>query len=228
MKISNLLAVAGLVAAATSAQAVAIPGLVNTGIGAAGTIDTNYKFGVVTGTATGTPCAGGACGVVTTDASFPLTVWLANSASAASSWLTPTITQGQSYDPSANGIYTWTLTFDLTGFIPSTASLAGRFLADNSATVQLNGGSILATANSFSTWTTFSAAAGFVSGLNTLTFTALNTAQSPSIGANPTGIRVEFTSSNVSAVPEPSAMLLSLAGLAMVGGLAKRRLANRA
>jgi len=226
MKISNLLAVAGLIAAATSAQAVAIPGLVNTGTGASGTVDTNYKFAVTTGTAVGTPCAGGACGVATVDYSFPMDVWLSNNSSPASKWLTPTIAQDTSYDLTSAGLYTWTLTFNLTGFIPSTAALSGRFMADNSATVSLNGGSVLATANSFTSWTTFSAAAGFVTGLNTLTFTATNTAQA--IGPNPTGIRVEFINSDVSAVPEPSAMVLTLAGLALVGGVAKRRMAKNA
>ncbi len=226
MKISHLLAAAGLVAAAGAAQAVAIPGLINTGVGAAGTIDTNYKFTVSAGTAVGTACAGGACGVVTTDTLFPLGIWLTNASSPVSAWLAPTVNQGQGYDMGVvNGVYNWTLTFNLTGYIPSTATLTGRFLADNSATVSLNGGSVLATATSFSNWTTFTASSGFVAGLNTLTFSATNLAQTT--GPNPTGIRVEFTSSNVSAVPEPSAALLALAGLVMVGGLAKRRMADR-
>jgi hypothetical protein len=223
MKFSTLIAAAGLVAAAGAAQAVTIPGLINTGVGAAGTIDTNYKFGVTAGTAVGTPCAGGACGVVTSNASFPLGIWLPNTAT--SSWLAPTINQGASYDPTSNGIYTWTLSFNLTGFIPSTASLSGQFLADNSATVSLNGGPVLATTTSFTNWATFTASSGFVAGLNTLTFTGTNIALSTS--PNPTGIRVEFTASNVSAVPEPSAAVLALAGLVMVGGLAKRRMADR-
>ena len=221
MKISNLLAVAGLVAAATSVQAADIPGLSNTGAGLLpGAMDMKYTF-----TSTGTPALAGGPGFVTVNGSFPLDVWLPNSAT--SSWLTPTADQGASFDPSANGVYTWTYSFDLTGFVEGTASLAGRFLADNAGTVSLNGTQLASTGlNAFTDWTAFSAASSFVAGINTLTFAITNAGQN--VGVNPTGLRVEFTNSSVSAVPEPSAMLLSLAGLAMVGGLAKRRLANRA
>jgi hypothetical protein len=222
MKISNLLAVAGLVAAATSAHAVAIPGLSNTGAGlTAGQADLKYTY-----TSTGTPALAGGPGFVTDNSLFPMNVWLPNNAT--SSWLTPTAVQGASYDPTVNGTYTWTYTFNLTGFIPSTATLTGRFLADNQGTVSLNGNLLATTpANAFTTWTTFSpASSSFVAGINTLTFAITNAAQN--VGANPTGIRVEFTASNVTAVPEPSALVLSLAGLAMVGGLAKRRLSKAA
>lgn len=228
MKISSLIAVAGLVAAATSASAqVAIPGLQNTGTAGQGVIDTNYRFSVVSGTATGTACGAFLCGVATTNGSYPMDVWLPNNATSA--WLTPSANQGQSYDISAPGTYQFTETFDLTGYVPGTASLMGRFLADNSATVSLNGGPVLATTglNSFNTWTTFSAASGFVAGLNTLTFTVTNSS-SPLFFPNPTGLRVEFTASSVSPIPEPSALVLSLAGLALVGGVAKRRLAQKA
>lgn len=223
MKMSTLLVAAGLVAAATAASAqVAIPGLNNTGtiVG----VDTNYRFTAGTSTATGTACGAFLCGVTTSGAAFPLNVWSANDAT--SSWITPSANAAQSYDQGAtNGTYTLTETFDLTGYTPSTASLSGRFMADNQATISLNGNLLPFTATSFTTWTNFSANTGFVAGLNSVTFSMTNLATPLQ---NPTGLRVEFTQSQVTAVPEPSALLLSLAGLAMLGGLAKRRLANRA
>ena len=237
MKITNLLAFAGFMAVAATASAqVAIPGLINTGstssagyvAGNQGNQGVNYKV-TTTGTAMLTACPGGAgpgnCAFVTGDGSFPLNVWLSNASSPASKWITPTATQGASFDSVVNGIYTYTLSFNLAGFFPNTASFAGRFLTDNTGTVSLNGGAPLATSNSFTTWTPFSANSGFVAGMNTVTFAVTNLAITT---ANPTGLRVEFTSSQVTAVPEPSALLLSLAGLAMVGGLAKRRLSARA
>jgi hypothetical protein len=225
MKFSTLLAVAGLVAATTSVHAVTIPGLNNTGTSTSFSVDPNYRFSVTSGTATGTACGAFLCGVTTADGAFPLTVWASNITSAASKWITPSANAAQNYDPVSNGIYVFTETFDLTGYLPGTASFSGRFMADNSATIQLNGGPVLATSNSFTSWTTFSAASGFIAGINTVTFTLTNQATP---AGNPTGLRVEFTASDVTAVPEPSALLLSLAGLAMVGGLAKRRLASRA
>ena len=240
MKITKLLAFAGLVAAASSASAQTGPivGQYNTGstvnvgapvIGSTGQQGVNYK---VTGPATTplTACpagfGGGNCAFIAGDGAYPLqSNWLPNSASTVSKWITPTANQGATFDTVVNGLYTYTLSFNLTGFFPNTASLAGRFLTDNTGTVALNGNLLPAVSNSFTAWTPFSVSTGFVSGINTLTFGVTNLATPLQ---NPTGLRVEFTSSQVTAVPEPSALLLSLAGLAMVGGLAKRRLSARA
>ncbi len=186
-------------------------------------IDLNYAFGVIAGTATGTACASttGFCGHVAIESGFPVTThWIAPGGSSA--WLTPSSEQAKSYDASSNGYYTWTLSFDLAGFDPTTASFSGQFAADNGSTVTLNGSSsVLATANSFSNWTGFSATSGFVAGLNTLMFTVTNTAQ-PS--GNPTGLRVEFLTSSVSPIPEPASYALMLCGLLAVAGAARRRI----
>ena len=220
------IAVAGLLGvSATLAQAVAIPGLVNTGAGLSnGFLDTNYAFVAVLGDATGTACASvtGKCGAVASnDLIFPLlSNWIPDSNSTLSHWLTPSTDQGQSYDQNTPGQYTWTLKFNLTGFDPTTASLSGRFATDNNSVASLNTNGLLNPSTAFSTWSTFSAGAGsFVNGINTLTFTVNNLAG----GQNPTGLRVEFTSSSVTAVPEPETYAMFLAGLGVVGFVAARR-----
>jgi len=45
-------------------------------------------------------------------------------------------------------------------------------------------------------------------------------------GGNPTGIRVEFDRSVVTAVPEPESYALMLAGLGLMGAVARRRKAK--
>jgi hypothetical protein len=231
MKLSGWV-LGGLVLASASVQAVPIAGLVNTGVGASGSVDTNYKFTVATpgSTATGTPCGSEMCGVVTDDANgFPLDPWLLNSASSASKWLTPTILQSQSYDPSTPGKYNWTLTFDLSGFDATTASFSGRFLSDNNSSISLNiNNSIgVSSANSFLNWAAFTVGPNstyFQSGINTVVFEVTNGAQAT---GNPTGLRVEFLASNVSPVPEPEGYALGLAGMAAMVGLMRRRTVKR-
>lgn len=196
-----------------SAQAASINGLVNTGTGASGTQDMNYALSVTQGS-TVLPNTNG---YVAFDSMFPLGPWMANSS--ASKWLTPTASQGQSFDPSVDGVYRYTLNFDLTGYNASSASFLGRFAADNSATVTLNGNQI-GSAGGFTSWSNFGAGTGFAAGVNTLTFDVLNWKQN---GGNPTGLRVEFTESNISAVPEPETYGMLLAGLGLMAFVARRR-----
>lgn len=189
-----------------SAHADTITGLVNTGTGASGTQDTNY---VLNGTSNG---------YVTANGTFPLAGnWLANTDT--SKWITPSQNQGQSFDATSNGTYIWTLTFNLSGYNPATASFSGQFAADNSATVSLNGNTI-GTSNGFSSFSSFAASSGFVAGTNVLSFVVTNLAQN---GGNPTGLRAEFLASSVTAVPEPETYAMLLAGLGLMGVVARRR-----
>ncbi len=224
MNLKNLLLASGLALASAAASAAApttwIDGLYNTGeVFFAGEQDTNYRFTVVTGTAGGT----GGYGVVTTGEGFPFPIWSANDG--ASSWLTPSANAGDSYDHGADGLYKWSISFDLTGMDISTASFAGRWWADNQGYVQLNG-STISTGVDLASPTSFGASgSGFVAGLNTLDFYVTNYAQS---GGNPTGLRVEFLTSHAAiaaAVPEPESWALVVAGLAVVGAIARRRIA---
>ena len=56
-----------------------------------------------------------------------------------SKWLTPFQDESQSLDPVTNGVYVWTLVFDLTGFDTSVGFIQGRWAADNFGSVWLNG-----------------------------------------------------------------------------------------
>ena len=188
-----------------SAHADTITGLVNTGTGASGTADTSYVLN------------GNTTGFVTQDNIWPIGPWLANSQT--SKWITPSVDQGASFDASSNGTYTWNLSFDLSGYNPATASFSGQFAADNSATVSLNGQTI-GTSNGFSSFSSFAASSGFVSGVNVLSFVVTNLAQN---GGNPTGLRTEFLASSVTAVPEPETSAMLLAGLGLMGAVARRR-----
>jgi hypothetical protein len=194
-----------------SAHAASITGLVNTGSFASGVQDINYALN------------GNSFGYVTSNGSFPLNgAWIANTAT--SKWITPALNQGTSFDPSANGTYSWKLSFDLSGFNAATANFSGRFAADNSAVVKLNGVQV-GTAGGFSSFSSFNANSGFYSGLNTLEFVVTNLAQG---SGNPTGLRVEFLQSNVTPVPEPETYAMLLAGLGLMGMISRRRMKGKA
>jgi hypothetical protein len=153
--------------------------------------------------------------------------WLANNST--SRWMTPASNANQSFGV---GSFVYSLSFDLDGFIPSTASFSGRFLVDNKLTaLTLNGTPLLTIPSggiggfkTVSDWTSFSANSGFTAGLNTVQFTVLNTSGS---GANPTGLRVEFTGSAVNEVPEPASWAMMIMGFGLVGAMARRRAARQ-
>ena len=201
---------AALALASLSAHADTISGLYNTGLGQSGSADTHYSLSsAVSSTA-----------YISTDSAWPISdgTWLHNTAGV-SSWITPLQDQATSLDPVSDGIYTYTLSFSLAGYNASSAAFTGRFAADNSVSIKLNGTEI-ASANGFHSWHDFSASSGFLSGQNTLEFVVNN----EHLGAgNPTGLRVEFLSSNVAAVPEPETYAMLLGGLALVGAVARRR-----
>ncbi|MRW84714.1 PEP-CTERM sorting domain-containing protein [Pseudoduganella sp. FT26W] len=207
------------IAAIGSAHAASIAGLQNTGvaangdIGAAGSGDTHYTLSAASSDTTITNTVP----VITNDSQWPINPWLANSTT--SKWITPTSSQGQTFDAWSAGTYTYTLSFDLTGYNASTASFVGRLAADNAVTVKLNN-NVISTATGFTDWASFSANSGFVSGVNTLDFVVTNWQQN---GGNPTGLRVEFSSSNIAAVPEPETYAMLLGGLGLLGFIARRR-----
>jgi len=213
-------------ATAFAAQANPIVGLYNTGAGlSAGQVDPHYSFSQGSGTATGT----GGFGVVAADSGWPINPWLANTAT--SKWIAPSAQTGQSYDPSRNGTYTWTLQFDLTGYLASTAWIKGNWAADNLGRVLFNGVEVSSSSNpqSFTSFTPFTIGSGFNSGFNTLSFEVVNLGQN---GGNPTGLRTLFDSdvarnplfvNGISSVPEPGTWVLTLTGLAALAAFARRR-----
>lgn len=199
--------------ASASALADPIAGLVNTGTGAAGSVESAYKLTVEQGTTVLTNTHP----YVTADNIWPIGPWIANSAT--SKWVMPTAVQGETFDPGSNGVYRFSLSFDLANANYSTAAFTGRFSADNTAVVFLNGQAI-GEASGFEAWSGFAANSGFVAGTNTLDFVVTNYAQN---GGNPLGLRVEFLSSNVGAVPEPESWAMLAAGLGLLGFTARRR-----
>ena len=70
------------------------------------------------------------------------------------------------------GTYEFMTTFDLTGYDPSTAVLAGRWALDQDGTIYLNGNLVasLADGNWNDNLTSFRLTSGFLPGTNTLTF----------------------------------------------------------
>lgn len=200
--------------ASMGAQAAAISGLYNTGAGfAANTQDTHYALSSTTASAGSL----GAYGYVSENGAFPIGPWMANDST--SSWLTPVDNQDRSFDASRDGTYTWTTTFDLSGFDASTATFTGRFAADNSAIALLNGNQI-GSSNGFTTFSAFTAdSSKFISGVNTLSFVVTNLRGT----GNPTGLRVEFLTSNVTAVPEADTYAMMFAGLGLMGLIARRK-----
>lgn len=205
----NLIAAAALALIAyNSVHAANITGLKNTGLGASGQIDGYYTL---SSAVSNTP-------IITYDSQWPIGPWLANDST--SKWITPTASQGESFDPWTPGAYTYSLSFDLTGYNAASASFGGRMAADNAVVVILNN-NVIGSGTGFTDWTSFSASSGFVPGVNKLDFVVTNWAQN---GGNPTGLRVEFGSSSVmAAVPEPETYAMLLGGLVMVGAVARRR-----
>lgn len=138
-------------------------------------------------------------------------LWIANDAT--SKWIAPDANVDQNF--ASFTTFTYRTTFDLTGFIPSTASLSGRFASDNQTmAVRLNSVDFLlspscadstADVTCFTTWHPFSISSGFTSGVNTLEFQVLN-------GEGPSGLRVEVAGT-VEPVPEPGTLLLVGSGV---------------
>jgi hypothetical protein len=146
--------------------------------------------------------------------------YFADTATAA--WVAP---QG-SGNAGLNGIYTYDLVIDLTGFNPATASIVGTFGTDNDGSISLNSNPLAATTGvaAFGAPTPFTINSGLVAGLNTIHV------QVDNLG-DPTAFFVSFTSASATAsavqVPVPAMSWSALAGLALLlaglGSLLARR-----
>ena len=212
MKMSKIAAALIATVIAPLAMAVPITGLVNTGAGVADNAqDTNYALTVTNGNT-----VAGTYGYAADQVGFPdASPWIGSNGT--SKWLTPFQDEAQTLDPVQNGVYVWTLTFDLSGYDTSVGFIQGRWAADNFGSVWLNGEQI-GVSSGFGSWSSFYASHYlFNSGLNTLEFKVTNLAQN---GGNPTGVRVEFTGSEV---PEPAGYALMLGGLGLLGAMSRRR-----
>jgi hypothetical protein len=114
--------------------------------------------------------------------------WLANSA--ASKWIGPTLSAGLLNVPTPPGVYYYTNRF----FLCSTnqASITGRWMADDTGRIWLNGlptANVLPSGWAFTNWSPVSITSGFVPGWNQLVFAVTNGLYSP------TGLRTEILGS---------------------------------
>ena len=200
-----------------SAYAATIVGLFNSGVTSPGVptigngADPHWRL------AGGTAFNGG------TNGFFPIGPWFSEDAT--SRWLTPTSNAGDSLDPTTDGLYRYSLSFNLAGFNASSATFMGRFAVDNTVdAILLNGVAITGSGGTFDQWTNFSSVTGlFAAGNNTIEFIVRNAAQAT---GNPSGLRVEFLSSNVAAIPEPATWAMMIVGFGLVGGAMRRRVAK--
>ena len=187
-----------------AAMAVPIPGMFNTGVDNSGSplgnnvVDPHW---VLSAGPQGTPTA------ITGDPRPPS--WVANTAT--SRWVTPEVNGNTGV---LAGTYVYDLTFNLTGFLPSTASISGMWASDNNSSVFLNG-ALIAThvggGTAFTAFDNFSTATGFLPGINTLTIQAVN-------AGGPAGVHVTALVGDATPVPEPTSGLLTftLASWALV------------
>jgi len=195
-----LLALAQAFLAPGPARAASVPGLFNTGVddfGAvlpAGSVDAHYAM------------VGPASGPVVF--SSVVSLWAIPPAGAA--WIGPL----DGNHAALEGIYSYTMSFDLSGLDASTTVITGGLASDNNAGIFLNGVDI-GFSNpivQFRRLTPFTLQEGLLPGLNTLEFRVSN---NPGTGQNPTGLLV----ANLVVVPEPSpCALLALGGLVAVFG----------
>ncbi len=154
--------------------------------------------------------------------------WSANSAvgSAGSSWITQKINADNT--PARSGsfgvaqYFEYTLLFNLGTLSPSSAMITGDLQADNYAEVFLNGNLVggqtpvpsPGVTNYFRKFTAFGANAGFVNGVNTLTFRVTD------YGVV-SGLRVANLVGT--AVPEPATWAMMMIGFGGVATMARRR-----
>ncbi len=203
-----------------AAQAASIVGLYNTGVTDAGVqapngVDSHWTLD------------GGNAYVSGTQGQFPLGPWLSEATDTTSRWITPTTNAADSVDPLNNGYYEYTETFSLTEAQAAGASFAGQFAADNGILwIKVNDQAILGSDHGsplggFSSWTGFTAGSSvFKAGENTVSFDVVNFGQN---SGNPSGLRVEFTSSTVGGVPEPATWALMIGGFGGMGAMLRRR-----
>lgn len=141
-------------------------------------------------------------------------------------WVKPTdarwIYNADLEDSGIRGTYDFQTTFNLTGYNPATASISGKWAADQYGSIFLNG---IATGislvdgnwdgNNYPDLHSFTISSGFLPGINTLTFRV----DLPDGGD---GLLVRDTSVTANAVPVPPALLLFGSGLIGLAGLGRR------
>ncbi len=187
-------------------HAAAIPGLFNTGVDEngdllppSGTVDPHYTV-----TTSPDPEFPGP-DTYTLAPGFPVGPWIAEGP--LSRWIAPSDRASANSTP---GSYTYTTTFDLTGFDHTTATIDGEWASDDGgADVLINGASTFQTSAGFGGFTPFFIGSGFVPGVNTLQFVVNNGGALPDL--NPSGVRVRMVGT-VSVPDEPPSVRVQPVG----------------
>ncbi|MCX5806268.1 MAG: VPLPA-CTERM sorting domain-containing protein [Proteobacteria bacterium] len=192
------------------ADMISISGLYDTGVNdagkalATGDVETHYILSSVS------PLASG----ITTVVPYASGAWLPPPPE--SNWIGPQAhAAGLSSDP--EGAYSYKLNFSLTGLNPNSASISGKWAADNSAELLLNGKS-MATVGGFGSLESFLLTGpNFINGINTLEFKVTNYSGDYYWG-NPSGLLVSGLQGTASSVPlPPSVWLLGSSLIGLVG-----------
>lgn len=210
----NIIAAAAFAAlASTSANAVVVTGLYNTGLGVGGAAlgagdgqqDANYFV-----TAATLP------GVNPGDPTFTYKNVAYAAENAGSRWIS------YSGSPFAGvGGFTISTNFDLTGYDPASAVISGDWGVDNDGEIFLNGvttGITLTGSNTanFNVLHAFSITSGFVSGVNTLSFVNFDS-------GSPAAVRLDNAVLTANAVPEAATWVMLIAGFGLTGAVMRRR-----
>jgi len=210
-----------LTAGYTNSHANPITTLFNTGVDAFGSVlpdgtigDPHYNLITVPGGTTDIR-------IRTSAGGYPIPPYIGDNT--LSRWI------GPNNDPQLDGpigTYVYRTTFDVTGLILSTASIAGGWSSDNNRVdILLNGISIGNGPTSFTQFSTgfvpFSIASGFVAGVNTLDFVLYN-------GGGPTSLRVEMSgSASPVGVPDGGSTFVLLGGVMSLLGTAWRKMTSQ-
>jgi hypothetical protein len=195
----------------------------------AGPITTLFNTGGVSGQPSDHWLVDGGTAYVT-GPGFPLDAWLLNDAT--SQWISPQASYAGYGGDTPQATYVFSTLFQIpNGYDPATAVFKMRVAADNQVTnVRLNGadlgiswiGGIPETTDSFTGFSPYYTVTGLMLGENQLAFDVWNAGQVSR--GNPDGLRVEFTESNMTPVPEPTSLVLLGTGLVGLVRAARRRM----
>jgi len=208
LKVASV-ATAMVLGAASANASIVTSGNISTGQGPGGSVDPYWTIVANTGTAPG----GGPIIQTYNTSVFPFNVY--SPPIGTSQWITPTANPGQSFDPTSDGFYTYSVEFKAN--VGSVVS--GSYLSDNTISniILLPVGAVQAGSGGFISPTGFSFAPITKAGDYFLTFTVDNFAQN---GGNPTALDVSAT---VSGVPEPSTWAMMILGFLGLGFLGYRK-----
>jgi hypothetical protein len=173
-------------------------------------------------------------------AGWPLNGTWADTSGGASTGTTGAWVSAFNSDPNSDSptgySYSYTETFNLSGFVLGSVTLSGFWAADNCANIVLNGTALTATdctnaanANQYNPKTAFTitnaSGTGFISGINTITWVVKNF---PTSAPDPSGLLVEVNGATgnilLNNMPEPATLFGVGLGLGVVGLAYRRRL----